>query len=84
MVYLKPVERAKPYLPPAEEERIYSPPRFIIPLRDSHQVEGGRIHFEARIEPVGDPTMRVEWYVNGRILNASKYNISLQTIFIQL
>ncbi|XP_033210459.1 titin [Belonocnema kinseyi] len=71
VIYLRPVERAKPYLPPQEEDRIYPPPRFIIPLRDVHQLEGGRIHFEARIEPVGDPTMRVEWYVNGRALVAS-------------
>lgn len=73
MIYLRHVERAKPYLPPQEEDRIYPPPRFIIPLRDVHQIEGGRIHFEARIEPVGDPTMRVEWYVNGRALVASEY-----------
>ncbi|XP_074100964.1 sallimus isoform X11 [Cotesia typhae] len=71
VIYLRHVERAKPHLPPAEEDRIYPPPRFIIPLRDVHQIEGGRIHFEARIEPVGDPTMRVDWYVNGRVLEAS-------------
>lgn len=72
VIYLRHVERAKPYLPPSEEDKIYPPPRFIIPLRDVHQIEGGRIHFEARIEPVGDPTMRVEWYVNGRALDASE------------
>ncbi|XP_018337981.1 PREDICTED: titin isoform X9 [Trachymyrmex septentrionalis] len=71
VIYLRHVERAKPYLPPPEEDKIYPPPRFIIPLKDVHQIEGGRIHFEARIEPVGDPTMRVEWYVNGRTLDAS-------------
>ncbi|OXU24124.1 hypothetical protein TSAR_014966 [Trichomalopsis sarcophagae] len=71
VIYLRHVERAKPYLPPSEEDRIYQPPRFIIPLRDAHQIEGGRIHFEARIEPVGDPTMRVEWYINGRAIDAS-------------
>ncbi|XP_011704408.1 PREDICTED: titin [Wasmannia auropunctata] len=71
VIYLRHVERAKPYLPPPEEDKVYPPPRFIIPLKDVHQIEGGRIHFEARIEPVGDPTMRVEWYVNGRALDAS-------------
>lgn len=76
VIYLRHVERPKPYLPPQEEDRIYPPPRFIVPLRDVHQIEGGRIHFEARIEPVGDPTMRVEWYVNGRPLEASAYIIS--------
>ncbi|KAK0090259.1 hypothetical protein PV325_001954 [Microctonus aethiopoides] len=77
VIYLRHVERAKPYLPPAEEDRIYPPPRFIVPLRDAHQIEGGRIHFEARIEPVGDPTMRVEWFVNGRALEASSRATSL-------
>ncbi|XP_046465810.1 titin isoform X2 [Neodiprion pinetum] len=71
VIYLRHVERAKPHLPSQEEDRIYPPPQFIIPLRDAHQIEGGRQHFEARIEPVGDPTMRVEWYVNGRALDAS-------------
>ncbi|XP_031367951.1 titin isoform X4 [Apis dorsata] len=77
VIYLRHVERAKPYLPPPEEDRIYPPPRFIIPLKDVHQIEGGRIHFEARIEPVGDPTMRVEWYVNGRALDASSRATSI-------
>ncbi|XP_014485703.1 PREDICTED: titin [Dinoponera quadriceps] len=77
VIYLRHVERAKPYLPPPEEDKIYPPPRFIIPLRDVHQIEGGRIHFEARIEPVGDPTMRVEWYVNGRALDASSRATSI-------
>lgn len=31
----------------------------------------GKIHFEARIEPVGDPSMRVDWFINGRPLPAS-------------
>lgn len=72
VIYLRHVERAKPHVPQAEEDRIYPPPQFIIPLRDVSQIEGGRVHFEARIEPVGDPTMRVDWFVNGRPLEASE------------
>lgn len=72
VIYLRHVERSKPHQAPTEEEKRYPPPQFIVPLRDVHQVEGGRVHFEARIEPVGDPTMRVEWYINGRALAASK------------
>jgi hypothetical protein len=72
VIYLRHVERAKPHMPHAEEDRIYPPPQFIIPLRDVSQIEGGRVHFEARIEPVGDPTMRVDWFVNGRPLEASE------------
>lgn len=70
------VERAKPHLRPGEEDRVYPPPQFIVPFRDATQVEGGKVHFEGRIEPVGDPTMYVEWFLNGRPLTASKYTCS--------
>ena len=52
---------------------MYPPPQFIIPLQNVQQVEGGRVHMEARIEPVGDPSMVVEWFLNGRPLAASKF-----------
>lgn len=81
VIYLRHVERAKPHAPQPEEERIYPSPQFIIPLRDVSQIEGGRVHFEARIEPVGDPTMRVDWFVNGRPLEASEcYLLHFRTI----
>lgn len=67
------VERAKPHKAPTEGDKIYPPPQFIVPLRDVTQIEGGKVHFEARIEPVGDPTMYVEWYLNGRLVEASKF-----------
>lgn len=72
IIYLKHVAPSQPYLPRSEEDRVYPPPQFIIPLRDAMQIEGGKVHFEARIEPVGDPTMQVEWFVNGKSLEASK------------
>lgn len=72
VIYLRHVERAKPHAANPEEDRTYPPPQFIIPLSNISQVEGGKIHFEARIEPVGDPTMRVDWFHNGRPLAASK------------
>lgn len=73
IIYLRHVERAKPHLRPGEEDRVYPPPQFIIPLRDVNQYEGGKIHLEARIEPVGDPSMVVEWFFNGKPMRASKY-----------
>lgn len=71
---MKHIEPSRQHVPTAEEDRVYPPPQFIIPLRDIQQVEGGKIHFEARIEPVGDPTMVVEWFLNGKLLSASKWN----------
>lgn len=72
-----------------EEDRVYPPPQFIVPLRDVNQIEGGKVHFEARIEPVGDPTMKVEWFLNGRLIVASKFFSSglvenLELNFIQI
>jgi hypothetical protein len=28
--------------------------------------EGQKVHFEARIIPVSDPTLKVEWFLNGQ------------------
>lgn len=66
------VQRAKPQQPAPEADKVYPPPQFIIPLRDFTQYENGKVHFEARIEPVGDPTMQVNWYQNGRLLKTGK------------
>lgn len=76
IIYLRHVERAKPHLAPMEEDRVYGPPQFIVPLRDVNQMEGGKVHFEARIEPVGDPTMRVEWFLNGNLIVASMLKLT--------
>lgn len=49
------------------EEISKSKPIFVQPLVDPQPVsEGKNIHLECRLEPMGDPTMRVEWYQNGR------------------
>lgn len=49
------------------EELSKSKPIFVTPLSDPHPInEGKNIHLECRLEPMGDPTMRVEWFHNGR------------------
>lgn len=49
------------------EEISKSKPIFVQPLSDPKPVsEGKNIHLECRLEPMGDPTMRVEWFQNGR------------------
>lgn len=46
------------------EEISKSKPIFVQPLSDPKPVgEGKNIHLECRLEPLGDPTMRVEWFV---------------------
>ncbi|XP_024080936.1 titin isoform X2 [Cimex lectularius] len=71
IIYLRHVERSAPKSPRGEQDKVYPPPQFIIPLSDQSQTEGARVHFEARVEPVGDPSMNVQWYHNGKPLPAS-------------
>jgi titin len=47
-------------------------PEFKTPIKDQLGVrEGGFAHFEARLEPMGDHTMKVEWYKDGNQVDAS-------------
>lgn len=78
------VERARPNIPHGEEDRIYPPPQFIVPLKSISQMEGGKIHFETRIEPVGDPTMKIEWLKNGQSIEASTYKYYTLGYLIQI
>lgn len=46
-------------------------PTFIKPLQNIELPEGALSRFEAQLQPVNDPTMRVEWLFNGRPLTSS-------------
>ena len=62
-------KRAREHVEPTYEieEVCKSKPVFVQPLQDVKPMpEGKAIHLEARLEPMGDPTMRVEWFHNGR------------------
>lgn len=39
----------------------------------SNLKEGEIAHFEASLTPIGDQTMVVEWFYNGKAIEASKY-----------
>lgn len=73
VIYLRHVERAKPHARPGDADPVYPPPQFVVPLQDITQVEGGKIVFKGRIEPVDDPSLYIEWFLNGQALTASKY-----------
>lgn len=50
----------------AEEEKP-NPPRFVVEIKDNIDVpEGSPIHFDCRVEPINDSTMRIDWFHNGR------------------
>ena len=52
-----------------EQAVAHGPPVFKTTLQSPDPVtEGQNIHLEARLEPIGDPSMRVEWFFNGRPL----------------
>merc|ERR1712020_438624 len=48
------------------------PPEFKSPILDQLDIkEGGFAHFEARLEPMGDTTMKVDWLKDGKPVEAS-------------
>jgi hypothetical protein len=50
-----------------------SPPVFKSPIKDQTNIrEGGFAHFEARLEPIGDSTLQVEWLKDGHPVEASE------------
>lgn len=52
-----------------EDETILSAPAFVVELQGkTNLIEGQNAHFECRIEPYPDPSLRVEWFHNGRPL----------------
>ena len=54
------------------EETVNQLPVFVKPLRDLGPMnEGAYAHFEAQINPVSDPYMRIEWAKDGRSITAS-------------
>lgn len=50
----------------AEDTTVMQPPQFTRPLHNIETVEGTNIHLECRLQPVGDSSMRVDWFVNGK------------------
>lgn len=55
-----------------EQPECTQPPEFKTPIKDQNSIrEGGFAHFEARLEPTGDPTLHVEWLKDGKAVEAS-------------
>ena len=73
-----------PEVPTQELEVDYGPPHFVTTLRNQEDIQEGAIaHFECRLEPSRDPTMRMEWFHNGNpdIHSRVPSNISMKTIY---
>lgn len=57
-----------------EEDRVFEKPIFTQLLTGpSELIEGQLAHFECRVLPVGDSSLRFEWYCNGKELKMGKY-----------
>jgi hypothetical protein len=54
-----------------EEGLTTQAPIFTASVRDLQVVEGAPAHFEAKLVPIGDPTLKVEWLKDGRPIDAS-------------
>lgn len=46
------------------EETTSQAPVFTSPIKDQRLIENAPLHFEARLIPVGDPDLKVEWFKN--------------------
>lgn len=57
-------DRSKFHRPDVEEEVTTQAPIFTSSLKNCDIKEGQRAHFECRLIPVSDTTMKVEWFHN--------------------
>lgn len=56
-----------------QEPQTRQRPVFTQPLQNIDAIaEGQTAHFECRLIPVGDPTLKVEWFRNEKPLETSK------------
>ena len=77
--YIEKVQQLEQYQASKQMTRMESvavestqPPEFKSPILDQLDIkEGGFAHFEARLEPMGDASMKVEWLKDGRPVDAS-------------
>ncbi len=68
-----------------EDEPTTQAPVFTTSMKNCDLQEGQRAHFEARIIPVSDPTLKVEWLHNGQPLKqGSRFKEGLDFGFVSL
>lgn len=58
----------QPRGPTEVEDDTGKPPEFVTSPNDQSLPENSLAHFECRLIPVNDPSMRVEWFHNGKAL----------------
>lgn len=66
---LKKIKELEQYERPKaiEEEQPGRRPVFLTALTSLENLkEGDRAHFECRVEPINDPDLKIEWFLNGQ------------------
>lgn len=67
------------------EEPVYESPVFITHLNNVECKENDNVHFECNVEPSKDPTMKIEWFVNGKPLPAgARYKTTYDFGYVSL
>ncbi len=59
-----------------QEEVTSQAPVFTSSPKSVEVKEGQKVHFEARIIPVSDPTLKVEWFLNGQPIKQGSLKIN--------
>lgn len=68
-----------------EDNFVAEKPQFGRPLRNANVSEGAPVHLEATLVPVNDPTMKVEWFCNGKpIPTGSRFKTTYDFGFVAL
>ena len=69
---------------PESEGQTSQAPVFTSSMKSIEVKEGQRAHFECRIIPVSDPTLKVEWLLNGQPLKQGSLYIFLEIISLNV
>lgn len=71
-------------IPEHAEQKTFQRPVFTAPLQNVELVEGQSAHLECRLIPVGDPTLKVEWFFNEKPLQMSMFVLDITIKYIYL
>ena len=55
---------------PQDESKTFQKPVFTLPLQNVEQEEGRTANLAARLIPVGDPSLIVEWFKDGQMISS--------------
>lgn len=64
-----------------EKEVVHQKPIFLTPLNNlDHLKEGEHAHLECRVEPINDPNLKIEWYLDSYYELITNYFRSCENI----